>query len=119
MVLQNLAKIAFECIVQDCACVSEYSTCVYTVVGTLRTVFVVLSRMATCSSCEPMRISAYSEDKRWRMVWQRGSVKFRGSPWTVHRIIKKFEGTGSVSKVSYRKPASAPEAHSCSTNCTT
>ena len=31
----------------------------------------VLSRMATRSSCEPMRTSAYSEDIRWRIVWQR------------------------------------------------
>jgi len=41
--------------------------------------FVALSRMATRSSCEPMRTSAYSEDIRWRMVWQR---EVQGSPWS-------------------------------------
>ena len=63
--------------------------------------------MATRSSCEPMRTSAYSEDIRWRMVWQREvqGLTLERVAWnlsvdvsTVHRIVKKFEETGSVTK---------------------
>ena len=69
-----------------------------------------LSRMVTRSSCEPMRTSAYSEDIRWRMVWQREvqGLTLERVAWnlsvdvsTVHRIVKKFEETGSVSKKKY------------------
>ena len=66
--------------------------------------------MATRSSCEPMRTSAYSEDIRWRMVWQREvqgltlervACNLSVDVSTVHRIVKKFEETGSVSKKKY------------------
>ena len=66
--------------------------------------------MATRSSCEPMQTSAYSEDIRWRMVWQREvqgltleqvACNLSVDVSTVHRIVKTFEETGSVSKNNY------------------
>ena len=66
--------------------------------------------MATRSSCEPMRTSAYSEDIRWRMVWQREvqgltlervACNLSVAVSTLHRIVKKFEEMGSVSKKKY------------------
>ena len=68
------------------------------------------SRMATRFSCEPMRTSAYSEDIRWRMVWQREvqGLTLEQVAWnlsvdvsTVHRIVKKLEETESVSEKKY------------------
>lgn len=59
--------------------------------------------MAT--TCEPHRTSPYSEDLRWRMVWQR---EIRGlkikqvasnlgvDPATVSRVVSKFQLTGKV-----------------------
>ena len=67
----------------------------------------VLSRMATRSLCEPMRINTYNEDIRWRMVWQHEvqgltlkqvACNLSVDVFTVHRIVKQFEETGSVSK---------------------
>ena len=77
--------------------------------------------MATRSSCEPMLTSTYSEDMRWRTVWQREIqgltlervahnlytveastlISVDVSTVLVHRIVKKFEETGSVSKKKY------------------
>ena len=63
----------------------------------------------TMSSCEPRRTSAYSEDLRWRMVWQRFvrglTLKEIASNLcvdasTVMRITKKFDAIGQVSKSS-------------------
>ena len=57
-------------------------------------------------SCEPRRTSAYSEDLRWRMVWQKEvlglSYKEIGNhlnvdPSTVCRTVHIFHQTGGVS----------------------
>ena len=61
------SKIVFERIVRDCTCTNK----LYILVSVSCVLFVVLSRMATRPSCELMRTSVYSEDIRWRMVWQR------------------------------------------------
>ena len=57
------------------------------------------------ASCEPMHTSVYSEDLRWRMVWQRevqGLILERSvDVSTVHRTVKKFEETGNVSTNKY------------------
>ena len=65
------------------------------------------------SSCEPGRRSAYSEDLRWKMVWQSEGL---GLP---NRIVAKnlcvdsstalavFRATGSVSKRPYPKHRAA------------
>ena len=68
----------------------------------------VVSRLATRSSCKPMRTNAYSGDIRWRMVLQcevQGLTLGVSIPWnlsvdvsTVHRTVNKFKKTGSVSK---------------------
>lgn len=61
-------------------------------------------------SCEPRRTAAYSEDLRWRMVWQREVQGFTlekvarnlcVDTSTVHRILKQFNSLGTVSKKSY------------------
>ena len=58
-------------------------------------------------SCEPKRTAAYSEDLRWRMVWQRfvGGLTLKKiasnlcvDASTVMRITKKFDAVGKVSK---------------------
>ena len=99
-------KIVFEHIVRDCTCASK----LYIRVSVSCVLFVVLSRMAIHPSYEPMRTSAYSEDIRWRMVWQREVQGFTlkrvarnlsVDVSTVHRIVKKFEETGNVSKRKY------------------
>lgn len=62
--------------------------------------------MATCLSAEPGRKAPYSNDLRWRIVWQRTGMdlSFRNiarnlniSISTAHSICKKFEETGDVS----------------------
>lgn len=64
--------------------------------------------MAT--TCEPSRSSAYSEDIRWRVVWQSevlgcslseiaGNLNIDES--TVRRVIHNFASTGNVSKKPY------------------
>ena len=62
------------------------------------------------SSCEVNRCSSYSDDLRWRMVWQRLSlqrtyqqigVNLNVDPSTVQRTVELFEQTGSVSKRPY------------------
>ena len=61
-------------------------------------------------SCEPRRTSAYSEDLRWRMVWQKEvlglSYKEIGNhlnvdPSTVCRTCHIFQQSGAVSKRKY------------------
>ena len=61
-------------------------------------------------SCEPRRTSAYSEDLRWRMVWQKEvlglSYQEIGShlnvdPSTVCRTVHIFHQTGGVCKKKY------------------
>ena len=57
------------------------------------------------SSCEPKRASAYSEDLRWRMVWQRFvcgltprdvASNLCVDASTVMRTTKKSDATGLV-----------------------
>lgn len=62
------------------------------------------------TSCEPHRNSVYSEDLRWRMVWQyirrlrtHASRSWQKSWSTVTRTIQLFYATGSVSKKEYPK----------------
>ncbi len=63
------------------------------------------------ASCEPGQTSAYSEDLRWRMVWQRGpwiylwshSTNLSVNRSTVRRSLEQFHATGSVSKRPYPK----------------
>lgn len=63
-------------------------------------------------SCEPRRASAYDEDLRWRMVWQREGEGFtleqiarnlNVDKSTVLRVTSSFRGSGSVSKKTYPK----------------
>ena len=64
------------------------------------------------TSYEPERTSAYSEDLRWRMVWQREALQYGyedigsnlGS--TVSGV---FRATGTVSKKEYPKERAARE----------
>lgn len=62
------------------------------------------------TSCEKRRSSPYSEDVRWRIIWQRfaqdrsnheiaENLSIDAS--TVKRIIRKFESTGNVTKKAY------------------
>ena len=71
------------------------------------TVEVASSGMA---SCEPHRTKAYSDDLRWRMVWQKEvldytykdiSLNLNVDLSTVWRVVKLFRETGSVSKKVY------------------
>ncbi len=61
-------------------------------------------------SCEPTRKTAYSEDLRWRMVWQRKAqgltldrvaANLCVDTSTVYRIVKQFETCGVVRKKPY------------------
>ena len=63
-------------------------------------------------SFEPGRSSAYSEDLRWRMVWQSEAVGLSRraiannlgvNASTVSRTLAPFQATGSVAKHSYPK----------------
>ena len=62
------------------------------------------------TSCEPRRTKAYSEDLRWRIVWQRESLgksckevatNLGVDPATVSRIVTRFRETGHVQKKSH------------------
>lgn len=62
------------------------------------------------TSCETWRQTAYDEDLRWRMVWQREALEYSYSviasnlnvdKATVCRTIQLFRNTGKVSKKSY------------------
>ena len=66
--------------------------------------------MDDTSTCEPKRCSAYSEDLRWRMVFQRVALRLtydeiaknlnvHGS--TVWRIVDLFHRTGCIAKKKY------------------
>ena len=64
------------------------------------------------ASCEPLRCSAYSEDLRWRMVWQRQALGYTYQKVaenlgvdksTVYRTLQLFESSGSVEKRKYPK----------------
>ena len=68
------------------------------------------------SSYEKKRSSAYSEDMRWRIVWQRDALQYSifqiaetlcVDKSTVSRILKLFHTTGEVSK----KPYPTDRAH--------
>ena len=70
------------------------------------------------TSCEPKRTKAYSEDLRWRMVWQREGLHYTyediGSNLgvnksTVIRTVSLFRTTGMVSKRMYSKRRAARE----------
>ena len=63
-------------------------------------------------SCERGRRSAYSNDLRWRIVWQRVALELDVKTIsanlgidasTVCRIVKKFNETGDVCKKKYPK----------------
>ena len=65
-------------------------------------------------SCEPGRSSAYSEDLRWRIVWQKYALGQNSSDIaknlnihksTVNRILQRFLNTGCVSKKTYPEEA--------------
>ena len=56
-------------------------------------------------SCEKDRCSAYSEDLRWRIVWQREALGLETrkiaenvgvDPSTVRRTLSLFKATGDV-----------------------
>ena len=62
------------------------------------------------TSCEPLRSSAYSEDMRWRIVWQSQALvipykeiatNFNIDLSTVKRIVCLFSNTGDVCKRPY------------------
>ena len=66
--------------------------------------------MAAQSSCEPKRSSAYSEDLRWRIVWQSEALQYKPAriaenlnidESTVRRILNIFLNSGTVSKRPY------------------
>ena len=68
------------------------------------------------SSCEPGRRSAYSEDLRWKMVWQSEGLGLPNrivaknlcvDSLTVSRTLAVFRATGSVSKRPYPKHRAA------------
>ena len=76
------------------------------------------------ATCEPKRTKAYSEDLRWRMVWQREVLgknyqeiasNLNVDSSTVWRITKLFKEQGDVSKKVYpqerafRKPTPSLE----------
>ena len=61
-------------------------------------------------SVETRRTSPYSDDLRWRMIWQKEALGLSSSevatrlgvdPTTVRRIIRKFKRTGNVGKEKY------------------
>ena len=67
---------------------------------------------AAMSSCEPHHTSAYSEDLRWRMVWQVEALGYSKEQVarnvgvhksTVSRTLELFYSTGSVGKKQYPK----------------
>ena len=63
-------------------------------------------------SCEPYHTKAYSEDMRWRVIWQTEGLGCTQSQVaknlgvdksTVSRVLSKFLATGSLSKKKYYK----------------
>ena len=67
------------------------------------------ARTVTMASCEPRRSSAYSDDMRWRIVWQRHALgcthtiatNLNIDVSTVRRTLDIFSATGTVSKKPY------------------
>lgn len=68
--------------------------------------------LAAMASCEPHRSSAYSEDLRWRMVWQCEALGYTHARVaenlgvdrsTVSRTLQLFHTTGSICKKLYPK----------------
>lgn len=73
-------------------------------------------RISNMTSCEPKRCSAYSDDLRWRIVWQRVGLdctyeavarNLCVDKSTVKRIVDRFEQSGNVSKQPYPKERAA------------
>ena len=72
---------------------------------------ILVAKMATArSSCEASRTSTYSQDLRWRIVWQRKALNLSVrevagnlcvDPSTVSRITTLFRTTGDVAKKPY------------------
>ena len=63
-------------------------------------------------SCERSRCSAYSEDIRWRIVWQKLALGLDNKlfssnlcvdPSMVNRVVKRFNECGNISKKEYPK----------------
>ena len=68
--------------------------------------------MAEFSSCEPKRTSAYADDLRWQMVWQREGLgltlkevsdNLNVDKSTIDRVVTSFRESGTVSKKAYPK----------------
>ena len=86
--------------------------------GSLGVVCKHMAVMATCkTSCETHRTQAYSEDLRWRIIYQYYSLhktyqqiaeSLNVDKSTVSRIVVLFNETGTVSKRQY------PDSHSAS-----
>ena len=62
------------------------------------------------ASCEPHRSSAYSEDMRWRIVWQKYALGCTNAGIatnlnvdlsSIRRILDIFSATGTVAKKAY------------------
>ena len=71
-------------------------------------------------SINPGKTSAYSEDLRWRMVWQREvlglslrnvSSNLEVDPSIVSLVVTLYKATGSVHERPYPKDARPNEAH--------
>ena len=72
------------------------------------------------SSCEPGRRSAYSEDLRWKMVWQSEGLGLPNrivaknlcvDSSTVSRTLAVFRATGSVSTTAISKAQSSQKTN--------
>ena len=63
------------------------------------------------ASCESKRSSAYSDDLRWRIVWQREALQFTISQIAVNLCVsestvrRRFETSGEVAKSEYPSEA--------------
>jgi len=80
------------------------------------------------ASCEPRRTSPYSDDLRWRMVWQRlargltleqVSSNLNVDISTIWRVVKCFEETGTVSKKNHPTEGSAWPGKKSDEDCAT
>ena len=87
------------------ACTEDFHAHAHTDVYTL-------PRNFEMTSCEPGRSFSYSEDLRWRIIWQKEVMGYTLKDIannlnidisTVWRLIKLFETTGNVSKRPYPK----------------
>ena len=67
------------------------------------------------ASCESNRSSAYGEDLRWRIIWQKEALGYSDvviarnlniDKSTVYRILQLYFNTGTVSKRQYPKDKS-------------